>query len=269
MMNGIDVSRWQGNIDFNKVKESGIDFVIIKAGGSDDGFYTDGQFEVYYRNAVAAGLHVGAYYFVGPNCYGEVSGIADASRFIKILGDRKFDMPVYIDFEAPSPDTRIANTNAVIAFCQTMEKHGYYCGVYASDCSGFVNRLECDRLNDFDKWVAIYGGKPSRVGSYGMWQHTDSGKVAGISGNVDCDIAYKDYPSIIVQNGFNNYPKPEKKEDAVVEETKVLMIERSKYDALLLDNDILKTENKKLKEQITKMKDAADELHQTVIDILK
>lgn len=269
MMQGIDVSRWQGNINFRDVKASGVDFVILKAGGSDDGCYTDSKFEEYYREAMAAGLHVGAYYFVGPMCYGEASGRADAMRFIQILGDKKFDMPVYMDFEAPGTTTRSSNTTAAIAFCKTMEAAGYYCGIYASDCSGFVNRLELERLRDFDKWVAIYGGKPSRVGEYGMWQHTDKGKIPGISGGVDCDIAYKDYPTIIRQNGFNKYPKVETKEDKPVADENNRMIEKSKYDKIVLERDILASDNKKLKEQLAKLKDAIDELNATTIDILK
>ena len=68
MIKGIDVSRWQGNIDFNKVKASGVDFVIIKAGGSDSGFYTDKNFLHNVISAALAGLHIGAYYFVGKGC---------------------------------------------------------------------------------------------------------------------------------------------------------------------------------------------------------
>ena len=91
MIMGIDISHWQGNIDFNKVKASGIDFVIIKAGGSDKGFYKDPKFEENYKKAKEAGLKVGAYYFVGRKFYGNVSGVADAHRFIHILDDKQFD----------------------------------------------------------------------------------------------------------------------------------------------------------------------------------
>ena len=97
---GIDVSHWQGNIDFNKVKKAGYDFVIIKAGGSDYGRYTDKKFKENYQKAVAAGLHVGAYYFNGPRCQGAASGVADAKHFLQILSDLKFDYPVFCDIEA-------------------------------------------------------------------------------------------------------------------------------------------------------------------------
>ena len=82
---GIDVSHWQGNIDWSKVKAAGISFAIIKAGGSDDGFYTDSKWEANYKGAKANGIAVGAYYFVGPKCVNAAAGKADAERFIQLL----------------------------------------------------------------------------------------------------------------------------------------------------------------------------------------
>ena len=82
---GIDVSHWQGTIDWNKVKAAGIKFAIIKAGGSDAGFYTDSKWEANYKGAKAAGIPIGAYYFVGKDCVTAAAGKADAERFIQIL----------------------------------------------------------------------------------------------------------------------------------------------------------------------------------------
>ena len=83
---GIDVSHWQGKIDFERVKKSGIKFVILKAGGSDKGFYEDKTFRSNYEAAKKAGIDVGAYYFVGKSFYGVEAGVADAKRFCKIIG---------------------------------------------------------------------------------------------------------------------------------------------------------------------------------------
>ena len=100
MITGIDISHWNGSIDFNKVKASGIDFCIIKAGGSDKGFYMDKMFKTNYEKAKAAGLFVGAYYFAGKNFRGIENGLADAVRFIGQLKDMQFEYPVFIDIEA-------------------------------------------------------------------------------------------------------------------------------------------------------------------------
>lgn len=210
-MTGIDVSRWQGNIDWNKVKEDGIQFAILKAGGSDDGFYTDSKFEQNYKDAKAVGIPVGAYYFVGPKCISKEDGIADAKRFLEIIKGKTFEYPVYIDLESTSPSDKAGATQACIGFCETMEAAGYYCGIYASDTAGFIDRLDQSKLKGYDKWVARYSGKPTRTPDYGMWQSTDKSVVRGIYGNVDRNESYKDYPTIIKSNGLNGFKKEEPK----------------------------------------------------------
>lgn len=88
---GIDVSHWQGTIDWDKVKAAGIKFAIIKAGGSDAGFYTDSKWEANYMGAKSAGIPIGAYYFVGKDCVTATAGKADAERFIKILKGKQLE----------------------------------------------------------------------------------------------------------------------------------------------------------------------------------
>ena len=100
MTKGIDVSHWQGTIDWNKVKAAGIEFAIIKAGGSDAGTYTDSKWEANYKGAKAAGIPIGAYYFVGKDCVTAAAGKADAERFIQILKGKQLEYPVYMDNEA-------------------------------------------------------------------------------------------------------------------------------------------------------------------------
>ena len=207
---GIDISHWNGEIDFKKVKSSGIDFVILKAGGSDKGFYMDSRFKTNYEKAKEAGLYVGAYYFAGRNFLGVNAGMADAKRFIEILKGLKFEYPVFIDIEAT--DKRYADmaTDAAAAFCSVMESAGYFVGIYASDISGFKERLRKERLLDYALWVARYGAVPSYVEEWAIWQHTSKGSVPGISGSVDLDISKRDFAKVIKQKGFNGY-KPEKK----------------------------------------------------------
>lgn len=206
-MNGIDVSVFQGSINWGSVKSAGTEFAILRAGGSDDGFYKDRNFEANYSGCKNSGIPVGAYYVVGPHCISTADGEADAKRFIEILKGKQFEMPVYIDFEVPSAVTKAGNTDAVIGFCQTMEKAGYYAGVYASDYAGFKDRLNKDRIKQFTWWVAHYGDDPDYAIPYDMWQYSSSGSVNGISGRVDHNKCYKDFPTIIKNGGYNGYKK--------------------------------------------------------------
>ena len=124
MIRGIDISHWNGSIDFNRVKASGIDFVIIKAGGSDYGFYTDKMFKTNYEKAKAAGLNVGAYYFVGKKFLGAQAGVADAMRFWHIINGMQFEYPVFLDLETTPATQKEEATKAAKAFSETMEKTG-------------------------------------------------------------------------------------------------------------------------------------------------
>ena len=210
MIKGIDVSHWQGTIDWNKVKAAGIEFAIIKAGGSDAGTYTDSKWEANYKGAKAAGIPIGAYFFVGKDCVTAAAGKADAERFIQILKGKQLEYPVYMDNEAQPASAKAGITEATIAFCETMEAAGYFVGIYGSAVSGFKERMDDSKLTDYAHWVAQYASKCSYKGEYGIWQYSSKGKVDGISGNVDLDYGYIDYPSIIKAGGFNGYTKENK-----------------------------------------------------------
>lgn len=195
---GIDVSVWQGFIDFDKVKLNGIDFVIIKAGGSDDDFYTDSCFEINYNNAKKAGLKIGCYYIVGSNFDTIEKGTKNAEYFAKIIKGKSFDYPIFLDLELTSPSQKYGATTASIAFCDYLINLGYYVGIYASSISGFKDRLDITRLNKYDKWVAQYSlNKPTYPIDCKMWQYSSTGRIDGINCNVDMNISYYDYSSII------------------------------------------------------------------------
>lgn len=207
---GIDVSAWQGNIDWAKVKASGkVSFAILKTGGSDAGVYKDSKFERNYSECKKYGIPVGAYYFVGQNCTTVEAGIADAKRFLEHLKGKQFEYPVYIDVEAPVPATRKGNTNATIAFIQTVQNAGYWVGVYASTWSGFASRLDDSRLQSYAHWVAQYASSCEYAGKVGIgiWQYSSKGSVSGISGNVDMNYCYVDYPAKIKAKGLNGFKK--------------------------------------------------------------
>lgn len=215
---GIDISHWQGYVDFNAVKASGIEFVIIKAGGSDKGFYTDRCFEDNYTRAKAAGLKVGAYYFVGKMFYKAEAGVADAERFSSILKGKQFEFPVFLDLETTDPRFKTEATDAAIAFCETMENHGYFVGIYASDISGFKEKLELERIKQYCHWCARYGSAPKYCTDWVIWQQSSKGNVPGISGYVDVDLAETDLSKVITEKGFNGFPKKPKKKKEVTKD---------------------------------------------------
>lgn len=200
---GIDVSHHQGAVDFAKVKASGIGFAILRAGygWENPSVQTDRMFDRNYRNAQKAGLPCGAYHY----SYAKNAAQArlEGDFFLKIIRGRKLEYPVAFDLEDASQAglSREALTDIVIAFCDKVEKAGYYVCLYTNP-DWMKNRLDMQRLKRFDLWLARYGGKPACEGM-GMWQYSSSGRVNGISGNVDLDIAYRDYPAIIKKCGLN------------------------------------------------------------------
>ncbi|CRH84384.1 Autolytic lysozyme [Chlamydia trachomatis] len=198
MTHGIDVSAWQGKIDFNKVKKSGYEFVIIKAGGNDDGYYIDRYFETNYTKAKKAGLKVGAYYFVNRD-FSSINAQKLAEVFYNIVKNKTFDLPLFIDVETTPTSARSTVTTGINIFCNYLRKKGYKSGVYASAVSGFVDRIETKYLNPcIYKWVASYSYKPSNAGkngAYCIWQKSSTGKVNGINGNVDINECYVDFKS--------------------------------------------------------------------------
>lgn len=225
-MKGIDVSRWQGDIDWEKVKASGIDFAIIKAGGSDSGFYTDPAFSRNYSGAKAAGIPIGAYYYVGPNFLGAANGLADAERFAEILSGRQFEFPVYMDIEESAlASDKAACTEAALAFGEHMESLGYYVGVYGSEYATFG-----EKLNDVSRFTArVANWSRESLMDYGVWQTGCTGSVEGIDGDVDTDECGIDFPSVIKSGGFNGFAATDESPEYI---TLSVTLEKSLYNSL-------------------------------------
>lgn len=208
MTRGIDVSRWQGNIDWRTVKASGIDFAIIKAGGADDGYYKDSKFEENYKGCKDNGIKVGAYYFSNATTPDEA--VTEAIKFIELLKGKQFDMPVYFDIEGKNQlSLGRERISAIIrAFMTTMEYNGYFVGLYHSKSSLETN-VDEDIRTRYAVWLAHWNvEKSSYKGQYGLWQYK-VGKCDGISGDVDLDYCYIDYHTAIINKGLNGYPKPD------------------------------------------------------------
>ena len=205
IMRGVDLSHWNGVIDFNALKKHGVSFAILKAGGDEGNFYRDSKYNHNYSLAKQAGVYVGAYYFVGRKFVNSSVGLADAKHFISLIKGKVFDLPVIVDIEVTPTSAKAGATDAAIAFCRELEKNGFYAMIYASDISGFKNRLNLSRLGSFDKWVARYGSQPVYTKDYGIWQYSSKGTFNGHKGYFDLNYAYKNYPEIMKRNHLNGY----------------------------------------------------------------
>lgn len=193
---GIDVSKWNKEIDWDKVKGAGIEFAIVRAGyrGSVSGsLVVDPCFEANMKGAAASGIPVGVYFFT--QAVNEVEAVEEASAVVELIRNYKLSYPVFIDTEGAGgngradgldPETR---TLVCEAFCRTIENAGYNAGVYASR-NWYNNNLYTSRLDNYCIWLAEYRSVPLYQGYYQMWQYTSKGAVDGIEGNVDMDISY-------------------------------------------------------------------------------
>lgn len=201
---GIDLSRWNIVTSFDDVKRAGIDFVILRIGGSNGGYYKDPKFELYYKAAKKSGLHVGCYYDTGIDFIDSAHGYDAVKHILTLLEGHEFDYPVYMDIETASTVHKKGITDAAIAFGSELEKNNYFVGIYASDISGFKDRLEIERIKRFTLWVARYGKKPIYVTDYAIWQKSSGGSLDGIRGKVDLNECTVNFPSIIKKKHLNN-----------------------------------------------------------------
>ena len=194
---GIDVSKWQKEIDWDKVKNEGVDFAIIRCGyrGSVTGsLVEDPYFEQNIKGARAAGIKVGVYYFT--QAVNEVEAVEEASMVISLVRDYELQYPVFIDTEGAGGNGRADSLNveertAVCeAFCTTVKNAGLEAGVYASR-NWYNNKLTANTLESYAIWLAEYRSVPLYQGYYQMWQYTSKGKINGINGNVDLNVSYR------------------------------------------------------------------------------
>lgn len=192
---GIDVSRYQTNIDWNAVAASGIKFAIIRVGyrGSATGVLVeDPYFKRNIAGATKAGIKVGVYFFT--QAITEAEAVEEASMAMSLVSGYKLSYPIFIDTESATNGranglSRSARTAVVKAFCQTIQNGGYRGGIYASK-SWYNDQLKMSSLGGYYIWVAQYSSKCTYSGKYDMWQYSSKGSVPGITGNVDMNISY-------------------------------------------------------------------------------
>lgn len=201
---GIDVSKWQGNIDYSKVKATGIQFVIARIGYGMYENQKDGEFEDNYYGATKNNIPIGVYlysYALNTN-----DALREAEVALKWLNNRKLNLPVYFDIEDKSQETlsKETLTSMCETFCDRIEKAGYWAGVYANKY-WLTSHLDYERLEKkYTIWVAQYNNTNTYKGKYDMWQYTSSGRVNGINGNVDMNILYRDIFTNITQGSPND-----------------------------------------------------------------
>ena len=218
---GIDISKWNHSVnsqyefmplDWNAIKDEGVDYVILKAGSTISG--KESTFDLDYKGAKLAGLDVGVYFYTYATNVEEIK--ADAKLLLSILDGKQFEYPIYLDLEDDS--LRYIEPSILTEMCMvfftTLQEHGYYTGLYVNH-DWLYNILQTEKMLDlFDIWYARY---PEGVTEYvwdteeygehlGMWQYTSEGRLNAIPGvNVDFNFSYKNYPAIIKELGFNGF----------------------------------------------------------------
>lgn len=199
--NGIDVSYAQTSVDWPKVKAAGIDFAMIRVGWcyNSGALKVDKLFQSHMEGALAAGLDVGVYLY----SYATTAQAARraAKEVVEAVKPYKLSYPIAFDIEYESIYTggsKQVNTDICKAFLDEVEAAGYYAMLYCS--KDFLDSyLLPDQLTAHDKWIAQYASACTSKHAHGIWQYTGSGKVDGVTGSVDRDVAYKDYPDIIAK----------------------------------------------------------------------
>lgn len=222
---GIDVSVHNGSIDFQKVKSAGINFVMLRLGYGAIGknpCKLDNNFVTNLNNARKAGLDVGCYFYSYALTPAQTQ--VEANWVVKTLSKYKgvFTYPISFDLEDRTQEKLGKETlsSMVKIFCSTLEKAGYYVSLY-SNLAWLNYRLDPSVVKPYDVWLAQWASKPSYTSPFGMWQYSATGKVNGINTDVDLDVAYKDYPSIIKSNCLNGFTKDTKDKLKVGDKVKI------------------------------------------------
>ncbi len=195
---GIDVSKWNGSVDWNAVKNSGVSYVIIRCGyrGSSTGaLIEDPKFKSNIQGAKAAGLKVGVYFF--SQAINEVEAVEEASMALNLVKGYGLNYPIFLDVESSGGrgDKIDSGTRTAVckAFCATVQNSGYNAGVYANK-TWLEEKMDAPSLTSYKIWLAQYASSPTYSKTrYDMWQYSSKGQVSGISGKVDMNISYLHY----------------------------------------------------------------------------
>ena len=195
---GIDVSKWNREIEWEKVKGAGVDYAIIRCGyrGSETGaLIEDPFFKKNIEGAIEQGIAVGVYFFTQATT--AVEAVEEASMVLSLCERYELDYPIFIDTEGAGGKgraddlSRSDRTKVCDAFCRTIASatENYTAGIYASK-NWFNTKIDASRFTGRAIWLAEYKEETTYIGTYHMWQYTSKGKIDGISGNVDFNLSY-------------------------------------------------------------------------------
>ena len=203
-MKGIDVSKHQGTVNWSHVKADGVEFAIARAG---IGCKEDIQFRNNYAGCKSNGIPIGVYWY--SYATSEAEARQEAAACLQVLKGKTFEFPVYYDVEEKKQFALGKSKCSAIAkaFLETVEKAGYWVGLYSS--KAYLESYFTDEIKTkYAVWVAHYGvGKTTYHGQFGIWQKSSTGKVYGISGNVDIDECYVDSAAAVRKAGLNGFQK--------------------------------------------------------------
>ena len=204
ILKGIDVSYCQNKIDWDAAKASGlVDFAILRAGYGKEANQVDTQFNRNYAACKRLGIPVGVYWYSYATTAAEAE--QEAKVCLQTIQGKQFEYPVAFDIEEarslPQADALCT------AFCSALEKQGYYAAIYTFK-SALENNIRAAIKSRYDIFLSHIGVQQTDyAGPYGLWQYSWTGRIPGISGDVDLDYAYKDYPAIIKAAGLNGFTK--------------------------------------------------------------
>ena len=189
-LKGIDVSEWQGTIDWRQVAKDGVQFAVIHAGYGRELSQKDKYFERNYAGARAAGIKVGAFWYSYADSVARAE--QEARTCLKVLDGKHLDLPVFFDQEYEPGILKLSTktrTDIVLKFLETVKRAGRKVGLYSS--TNFITaNLQANRLTEYPLWIAEYGSKLHYTGKVWAWQYTSKGRMNGIRGNVDCNHGY-------------------------------------------------------------------------------
>lgn len=212
-MNGIDISRYNPVVDWSKVDDT-VKFVLVRGGYGNDISQKDAKCDEYIKAALAHNLHVGGYWF------SYATSIADAQQEASIANEvfspykGKMDFPIAFDYEYDS--IAYANRNHISvtaspdmmarAFMDAMKKYGWFVNLYTNIDFIKTGKFSAATRAAYDVWLADYSGAPDYP-CY-IQQTSSTGSIPGITGHVDLDVSFRDYPTMIRAKGYNGFPKP-------------------------------------------------------------
>lgn len=242
MINGIDVSKHNGSIDFDRVKNAGIEVVIMRCGYGKEVSQKDEKLDEYYNSANGK-FKLATYLYSYAN---SVDGAKlEANNTLKLIEGKKFDY-IFYDLEDKNAEnlSKEVITDMYFAYKEIIENAGYRCGIYCNK-SWATNKVDMAKITDM-KWIAAYGSNDgnvpadsTRYSECDIWQYTDKGKVDGVSGDVDLNIIYnwENFKS------SGDVAKPEENIDTTVQEIQKTLNER--YGLSIAIDNIFGKETKK------------------------